>query len=137
MDLAGAVGRDARRLGGLRILVVDDDEDVRDALVAIVQLFGGDGIAAPSAVEARALLAAEHFDVLVSDLEMPDEDGYALIRSVRGSPAAEQLAAVAVTGSLHDDDSALAAGFDCVLRKPPAVGALVDVVQQLGRGATR
>jgi CheY-like chemotaxis protein len=128
-----ASGRDRGCLRGLRVLVVDDDEDVRDAVIAILSFFGADGLAVETADEARTRLAACNFDVLLSDIEMPSESGYDFIRSVRRSCAARGIAAAAVTGRASNDDcrAALAAGFDLVVGKPLEAAALVDAVRAL------
>ena len=140
MGMASAIGRDSQCLRGFRVLVVDDDEAVREALLSILRLFGADSVAAECADDARALLAVERFDVLLSDIEMPDEDGLALIRSVRRSRA-RSIAAAAVTArvSTAEYGAALAAGFDRVLQKPPDIASLVDAVRELAHGipATR
>ncbi len=124
---------DRRCLGGLRILVVDDDEDVRDALLSTLLFFGAEGCAVDCADDARDLLADEEFDVLLSDIEMPDEDGYDLIRSVRRARRTRDIAAAAVTGraSPADRQRALAAGFDMVVGKPLDVSTLVQAVLTL------
>jgi CheY-like chemotaxis protein len=126
-----ALGR--RCLGGLRVLVVDDDEDVRDALLAILLFFGADGCAVESADDARAVLNARDFDVLLSDIEMPDEDGYELIRSVRRVRRIASIPAAAVTARVSAEDHrvAIAAGFDRVVAKPLDVTTLVDAVLAL------
>lgn len=124
---------DRRCLAGLRVLVVDDDEDVRDALLAILLFFGADGSAVECAHDARELLAGAAFDVLLSDIEMPDESGYDLIRSVRRARRTRNLAATAVTGRVSMDErrAALAAGFDRVVAKPLDIPTLVDAVLEL------
>ena len=124
---------DRRCLGGLRVLVVDDDEDVRDALLAILLFFGADGCAVDCADDARELLAGGDFDVLLSDIEMPDEDGYDLMRSVRRARRTSSIAAAAVTGRVSPEDRcvAIAAGFDRVVAKPLDVTTLVDSVLAL------
>jgi CheY-like chemotaxis protein len=128
------VARERRCLAGVRVLVVDDDEDVRDALLSILQLYGADGEAVEGAADARERLAAEHFDVLLSDIEMPYENGYDFIRSVRRS--AHEIAAAAVTARNSTDERliAIAAGFDDVIAKPLDVGTLVAAVRELAFG---
>ena len=130
-----AVTRNSQFLLGLRVLVVDDDADVRDALLSILRCFGADGTAVECAPEARALLAAQRFDVLLSDIDMPHEDGLALIRSVRRGHRTRDLAAAAVTAGVTTAQcrAAIAAGFDRVLPKPPDVEALVAVVRELAQ----
>ena len=70
-------------LAGVRVLVVDDEADAREVLSTMLQQAGAAVVSAANAAEALGLLDREAFDVLVSDIGMPGEDGYALIRSVR------------------------------------------------------
>jgi CheY-like chemotaxis protein len=127
--LSAAAPAKRRCLDGLRVLVVDDDEDVRDAVLAVLELYGAEVVAAEGADGARARLAALPFDVLLSDIEMPSEDGYSLIRSVRSSSAAG-IAAAAVTGRAAPDERAraIAAGFNRVVGKPVDFEGLIDAV---------
>lgn len=127
-------------LAGLQILVVDDDADTREFLVAALTEYGGDVKAAASARE--ALEAFERFkpDVLVSDIGMPGEDGYALIRQVRilEPKQGRNLPAVALTAYATESDraKALDAGFQQHLPKPVEPDKLVAVVAYLaGRTA--
>jgi CheY-like chemotaxis protein len=131
--LASAGAPRRRCLFGVRVLVVDDDEDVRDAMLAILELYGAEVRVVDGAVAARASLAAQPFDVLLSDIEMPHEDGCAFIRSVRSASSTPEIAAAAVTGRAapHERDRALAAGFDRVAAKPLAADVLVELVAGL------
>ena len=128
-------------LAGLQILVVDDDADTREFLVAALTEYGGDVKATASARE--ALEAFERFkpDVLVSDIGMPGEDGYVLIRQVRilEPKQGRNLPAVALTAYATESDraKALDAGFQQHLPKPVEPDKLVAVVAYLaGRTAT-
>jgi two-component system CheB/CheR fusion protein len=123
----------SRCLDGMRILLVDDDEGVRDVLTAILCFYGADAHSVGSPEEARARLAASHFDVLLSDIEMPLENGYDFIRSVRGSRRVSGIAAAAVTSCFSTDEcrDALDAGFDLVVGKPLDARTLVDAVRAL------
>jgi CheY-like chemotaxis protein len=133
MRAVTGLAQDRRCLAGLRVLVVDDDEDVRDSLLAILLFFGADGCAVEGAEDARALLASCDFDALLSDIEMPDEDGYDLIRSVRRARRTARIPAAAVTARASSEDCrvAIAAGFDRVVGKPLDIMTLVDAVLEL------
>jgi CheY-like chemotaxis protein len=135
---------DRARLDGVRVLVVDDDHDARELLQTILAHTGARVRTAESAAEAMAALAEERFDVLVSDIAMPDEDGYALIRRVRALPrdAGGAMAAVAVTAFAHAQDRmrALAAGFTSWVSKPihgDELLATVEGLASLGRSRPR
>jgi len=120
----------------LRILVVDDDRNTRDILLEALALFGARVRCAASVSEARAILAEWEADVLVSDLGMPEEDGYDLIRGLRNDAARShsRLPAIALTGYTREAEQqlALASGFDEVIAKPAELGALMDAIRRLG-----
>ncbi|HEY9761486.1 MAG TPA: PAS domain-containing protein [Trichocoleus sp.] len=125
----------AYALAGVKVLVVDDEADTREFLVVALEQFGATVLAADSASEALALLQANQPDVLLSDIGMPQEDGYSLIRSVRAlSPAlGGQIPAAALTAYVRSDDRqrALTAGFHMHLSKPIEPIQLVTVVASL------
>jgi diguanylate cyclase len=94
-------------------------------------------VQAPGAREALQLLGSDRPDVLVSDIGMPDVDGYALIREVRrlADPALSRVPSVALTAFTREDDErrALSAGFDAFLSKPVDTMELVELVRGLAR----
>ncbi|PSB44127.1 histidine kinase, partial [filamentous cyanobacterium Phorm 6] len=118
-------------LAGLKVLVVDDEPDNREFLVVALQQLGATATAAASAAEAIDILQQSPPDILVSDIGMPVEDGYSLIRKVRSSESdkIKRLPAVALTAyaSEQDRDRAIDAGYDEHLAKPidPAVFAAI------------
>lgn len=127
-------------LGGMRILFVDDDPDGREIMALALSLEGADVVIAESAPEARTALFSHRPDIIISDIGMPGEDGYALIRSIRhmSGPAAH-TPAIALTGygGLDDRCRAREAGFDAHLTKPADLGVLLSHVTSLmGRSAT-
>ena len=109
-------------LAGVKVLVVDDEPDNRQFLVAAIEQLGATATAAASAAEAIDILQQSPPNILVSDIGMPVEDGYSLIRKVRSSElgTAKRLPAVALTAyaSESDRDRAIAAGYDEHLAKP-------------------
>ncbi len=109
-------------LAGRRILVVDDDPDARNLLATILGRAGGDVIVVASADEALETLRRWRPDVLVSDIGMPGDDGYVLIRKGRALRAEEgsQVRALALTAYARSEDRALAleAGFHTHIAKP-------------------
>jgi len=121
-------------LKGVRVLVVDDELDAREVLGTILSAVGAEVELAASASEALELLASFGPDVLVSDVGMPGDDGYALIRSVReGSARFARVPALALTAYASPEDArhAVLAGFDTHLSKPVAAAALTAVVWKL------
>ncbi|HZJ71942.1 MAG TPA: ATP-binding protein, partial [Planctomycetota bacterium] len=122
-------------LGGLRVTVVDDETDVRDFLATSLRALGADVTALASAEEALVSVQQRPPDVLVSDIAMPDHDGYSLIRRLRALPADRggRLPAVALTAFAKGEDASrvLAAGFQVHMPKPVDPGHLAEVVARL------
>ena len=125
------------RLDGVRVLVVDDEPDARDMLSAGLGHCGAQVTAASSAREALEALAGLKFDVLISDIGMPDVDGYELIRLVRELPpeVGGRTPAVALTAYARAEDRlrALRAGFEMHVSKPVELTELVVVIANIVR----
>jgi len=129
------------QLDHLRVLVVDDEEDTRDLLRAVLERCGSEVVTAGSAREALEALEKSKPDVLVSDIGMPEEDGYALIGKVRSlSPErGGKVPAIALTAYARVEDRVrvLVAGFQVHLPKPIEPIELVAIVASLaGRTGT-
>ncbi len=126
----------SRALDGLRILVVDDEADSRDLLKAILTRCGGQVRCSECAADAIEAVKDWQPDVLVSDIGMPVDDGYSLIKSVRqlASKGAKQIPAVALTAyaTVEDRAKALAAGFQIHLAKPVEPHSLVKSIAAAG-----
>jgi signal transduction histidine kinase len=131
---AGASAR-GPSLSGLRVLVVDDDRDGLDLVAMILLTSGAEVRACSSAADGFEALLAWRPDVLVSDIEMPGEDGYALIRRVRGleSGAVARTPAVALSayGRVEDRLRTLAAGYSMHVPKPVDPAELATIVASL------
>ncbi len=128
-------------LSGLQVLVVDDEPDVRSLLITVIEESGANAIAAESVPEALKVLEQLQPDVLVSDIAMPLEDGYTLIRKVRNLEAERGglLPAVALTAYVREEDcqQAIEAGFQMHISKPVDTTKLVMAVANLaGRTLT-
>ncbi len=123
---------------GLRVMVVDDESETRDLLTTLLQARGAAVLACESAAEALALMDQWQPDVLVSDIGMPEEDGYSFIARVRKlSTPQRAVPAVALTAHARAEDRmrALAAGYQMHVPKPVQVAELLIVVATLaGRG---
>jgi CheY-like chemotaxis protein len=128
---------DTENLGGVRVLVVDDDQDTLEMLKVVLQSCGAEVITAPSAVEALQALERSRPDALVSDIAMPEQDGYELIEHVRqlGPERGGNIPAVALTAYARVEDRirALTAGFQMYVPKPVDPAELVAVVANLTR----
>lgn len=126
------------RLDGLRVLVVDDEADTRELLGTMLSAAGATVATAGSTDDALAALDQEVFDVLVSDVGMPGEDGLALLRRVRASRRFCRLPAVALTAYASSEDArrAMLAGFHTHLPKPAEPAMLIAVVASLAGRVT-
>jgi PAS domain S-box-containing protein len=122
-------------LEGFRVLVVDDEADARELLKVALSQCGAEVIAVGSAQEAFDALKAMKPHLLVSDIGMPDEDGYELIRKVRALPAAQggRVPAVALTAYARAEDRlhALRSGYQMHVAKPVELTELIAVVGSL------
>jgi signal transduction histidine kinase/CheY-like chemotaxis protein len=107
-------------LSGIRVLVVDDDADARLTLTAMLEQFGATTTAVASAGDALEALSREQADVLLSDLAMPGQDGYEMMRRIRRDRGVAALPAAALTAYADADckSRALEAGFQEHLTKP-------------------
>jgi PAS domain S-box-containing protein len=122
----------AARLDGLRVLVVDDDPDALELARSILSKAGAAVTTCRSAQEALELFQQERPEVLVSDIEMPEEDGYSLIRKVRALDVAQggRTPAVALTayGRMEDRVRTLASGYSMHVPKPVDPGELTAII---------
>jgi len=123
-------------LNGVRVLLVEDDVNTRESLGTLLRHRGARVTATESAAEGLRALERERPDVLVSDLGMPGEDGYALIRKVRalGQERGGRVPAVALTGYAGTDARAraLSEGYDVHLPKPADPEELTALIARLG-----
>jgi CheY-like chemotaxis protein len=125
----------ASALGGLRVLVVEDDPDARELVSAILEDAGAVVESAPSAATGFAAIRTFHPQLLVSDIGMPDEDGYSLIRRIRALADADggSIPSIALTAYTRPEDraKALGAGFTLHMGKPISPVALVSAIRHL------
>ena len=122
-------------LQGLKVLVVDDEADTRELISEVLRECGSEVITSCSAAEALVALEQDKPDILISDLGMPDEDGYALITKIRALPSNRggQIPAAALTAYARAEDRmrVLRSGFQFHLPKPVDSAELVTVVASL------
>ena len=124
-----------RSLAGLRFLAVDDDADTRDLLLYLLENHGAQVTLAGSAAEALEILEELTPDVVLSDIGMPEIDGYGLVRTIRASEQNRNLPVIAITayaGELNQQQ-ALSAGFNRHIAKPinikQLIGAILETVR--------
>lgn len=122
-------------LSGIRILVVDDDTDSRDFITFVLEQEGAEITAASSATEALNALSQCHPDLLVTDIGMPEIDGYMLMQQVRSWSLERggQIPAIALTAYAgeYDQQQALSAGFQVHMSKPAEPDRLIAIAIQL------
>jgi PAS domain S-box-containing protein len=127
-----------RSLSGIRVLLVDDDTDTRDMMLEFLTSTGAITIAAASASAALEALAESRPDVIVSDIGMPVEDGYSLIRKVRALSPEQggQIPACALTGwnSASERQRAITAGYQMHVTKPADPDRLISAIYSLAKG---
>jgi len=138
---ATATPRAVEDLTGVRVLVVEDDPESREVIESMLDRLGAEVETAASATEAMAALERRPPDVLLSDIEMPGENGYSLIRRIRAlsSERGGRVPAAALTAYARSEDriAALTAGFQLHLSKPVAGPELAAVVASLARRGGR
>ncbi|MEA2163509.1 MAG: hypothetical protein QOK37_1636 [Thermoanaerobaculia bacterium] len=132
---------DARfSLAGMRVLVVDDEPEMRTMIATVLRGRGASVVSASNAAEAFEQMSGQSFDVLVSDIAMPTEDGHSLVRRVRANGGEQRrIPAVALTayGGPLQRELALAAGFNDYVKKPFAPQDLLRAVAGvMGRAIT-
>ena len=124
-------------LQGLNILVVDDEFDGRELIACVLEQLGATVYQADAPPAALQILAEHTPDIMISDIAMPGEDGYSLMRRVRALDQDEQrnIPAIALTAFTHTVDRAraLGAGFDLHIGKPLDPPVLVRAVLDLAR----
>jgi two-component system CheB/CheR fusion protein len=122
-----------RSINGVRVLLVDDVEDAVTVCQTLLEMHGADVATATSAREALDYMQRHEVDVLVSDISMPEMDGYQLLQEAHKLPQYTRLPAVAVSGLAREQDiaAARAAGFSAHIGKPMSVDRLVEIICDL------
>jgi CheY-like chemotaxis protein len=119
-------------LTGIRVLAVDDELDTRELLTALLTQYGAEVLTVASVAEVLTSLKSFQPDVLVSDIGMPEVDGYTLIQQIRALPPEQggQLPAIAVTAYATEDDRqrAIASGYQQHLIKPLEPEQLAEAI---------
>lgn len=127
----------ASALAGRRVLVLDDTEDTAETFQALLELEGAEVFVTTSGQRALELLREQRVDVVISDLSMPDMDGFQFIQAVRAQPALQGLPAIALSGLAREQDiqRARAAGFSDFMTKPVTLELLNErLLRLLPRG---
>lgn len=136
---AASVPASSQPCAGVRVLLVDDDADAREVIAATLRRAGAQVSSVGSALEALDALPGMRPDVLLSDIAMPDHDGYALIRRVRqlSAEAGGEVPAIALTAYAREEDRAraISAGFQAHLAKPVDPRDLLTRIAQLAAQA--
>jgi len=139
--LARRSGTSFVSLDGIHVLLVEDESDMRESVAMSLELCGARVTGVGSAAEALEILDRDPPDVILCDIGMPDEDGYALVRRIRARGVGDggQTPAVALTAYARDEDRnrALAAGFQTHVPKPVEPGEIARVVAELCRSTAQ
>jgi signal transduction histidine kinase len=138
-DWAETAGESPRSnsIGNVRALIVDDDSDSLELLRTVLE---GEGAKVTTAQNARAALDAQGpFDIIISDIGMPEIDGYTFMRSVRSRDSGASVPAIALTAyaRAEDTDQAIRAGYQEHLAKPVDASRLIDVVKRWATSAPK
>ena len=131
--------RGSVRLDGVHVLLVEDDDDSRKLLGTMLKRYGARVTSTKSAAEALSVFSNDRPDLLISDIGMPDQDGYEFIQKLRALPPelGGQTPAIALTGyaSRKDRERALAAGYHQHIAKPIEQSEMITAIAALvGRG---
>jgi len=119
---------------GIRILVVEDEQDTRDLLQFLLESHGATVIAADNVTDALAIFAKDRPDIAVTDIGMPDYNGYAFIAAVRKQQSrSRKTPVIALTAytTPADRDTALISGFNEYLAKPFEPEKLIHTIKRL------
>ena len=125
-----------RRLEGSSILVLDDDADSLDLLRVLLEDAGASVTPVASAASALERSTSERFDLVVSDIGMPEMDGYAFMRSLRASDAAIPAIALTAYARVEDATRAREAGFQEHIAKPVDGRELLATIERLLKVST-
>lgn len=126
---------------GISLLIVDDEPDARGLLVRLLEGSGAEVVSAASSTEALSILDSYRPDVLISDIGMPDEDGYTMMRKIRNRAPEKggDVPAIALTAYARESDAKLAigAGFQRHVTKPANAIDVITAVSELTRDHVR
>jgi PAS domain S-box-containing protein len=127
------------QLSGLSVLVVDDDEDTLELLKAALTQRGASVTAVSSAAQCLDAIRASRPDVLISDIAMPEEDGYALMQKVIELGLNPRIPSIAITAYAKEEDKnrAFEAGYEHYLAKPVELGEFISTVAKAARNGTQ
>jgi CheY-like chemotaxis protein len=122
-------------LAGERVLAIDDDTDTRDMLSALLEVAGAQVQTAASGSEALVVFRRWRPTLILSDIGLPDQDGYELLGAIRALPGGDRVPAAALTAGSRQEDCtrAFAAGFQVHIAKPADADRLIAALVRLVR----
>ncbi|MDV7338725.1 response regulator [Terasakiella sp. A23] len=116
-----------------KVLIIDDEDLVRDALVMVLERSGFNVMESPSAIKALAICQNETFDIILTDLVMPEMDGVLFIRNIRNAGIETPIISLtggARVGQQNMSEEALEAGALLALRKPVNKNQILEAINQ-------
>jgi signal transduction histidine kinase/CheY-like chemotaxis protein len=131
----GSLNEKSPGLRGLQVLIIEDDTDTLEMMRVLLEAQSIQVTGALTAEEGLALLSKERPDIIISDISLPEMDGFEFARRVRSDVRFRGLPMIALTGLVSNEDRhrALGAGFDSHLTKPINYGELFEVVKELAK----
>jgi|SRR5688572_7089487 len=131
--VAEQVEQKPRSLKDLDVLIVEDSEDTLTLLSAMFSREGANAIKATSAAQALEWAGSNRPDLIISDIGMPDVDGYELLEQLKQIPGMNRVPAIAISGYASDEDrhKAISVGYHALIPKPINVDALFDLIHDL------
>jgi len=121
----------SRLEGGLRVLVVDDDVDLRRAIREVFLMRGFAVNTAENGAEAVKMARREHYDIVVSDLRMPEMDGIEVTRRLKSLRRPPRVVLITAYPEWNSYDEARKAGAERLIGKPVSLGRLVSLIEEL------
>lgn len=130
--VAAPSDRILNRVDGLSVLIVEDDTDAREMLAFALEMQGASVATSASIEEAFEAIHVNRPDILLTDINMPGEDGYSLIRKIRESTESiSRIPAITAMARAEDSDRAMEAGFQMHIPKPIEIPDLITAIEGL------
>jgi CheY-like chemotaxis protein len=126
---------EAKEIGSLRILIIEDNQDLAALLCSLLELMGHSAVAANTGSAGLTIAKEDKSDVIFCDIGLPDMNGYEVANNMRNDEEMKDACLIALTGyaSANDMDNAVKAGFNFHLAKPISTSAMKDILEKVKR----